>query len=153
MGIFDQMFGTAAATIDQAKQAQFEQLKQKYHSVLETLDQQGVRLQSLHIGDDGKLALIGAAPSEDAKNKVWDEIKRVDANYPDISADITVDSSLGQAATETYTVQPGDSLWRIAQHKLGDGNRYMEIFYANRDKMESPQSVIHPGDELNIPQA
>jgi hypothetical protein len=28
----------------------------------------------------------------------------------------------------------------------------MEIFYANRDKMDSPQSVIHPGDELNIPQ-
>jgi len=152
MGIFDQMFSATGAAVDQAKQSQFDQLKQKYHSALETLDQQGVRLQSLHIGDDGKLAVIGVAPSEDAKNKVWDEIKRIDENYSDLSADITVDTSLGQAATTTYTVQPGDSLWRIAQHHLGDGNRYMEIFYANRDKMESPQSVIHPGDELNIPQ-
>jgi nucleoid-associated protein YgaU len=153
MGIFDQMIGTAAATVDQAKQTQFDQLKQKYQTALDTLDQQGVRVQSLHVDENGKLALIAAAPSEDAKNKVWDEIKRVDENYQDLSADITVDESLGRAATETYKVQSGDSLWRIAQHKLGDGKRYMEIFYANRDKMESPQSVIHPGDELNIPQA
>src|SRR3954467_5553661 len=152
MGIFDQMIGTASATIDQAKQSQFDQLKQKYQTALDTLDREGVRLQNLHV-EENKLVLIGAAPSEDAKNKVWDEIKRVDENYQDLSADITVDESLGKAATETYTVQGGDSLWRIAQHKLGDGKRYMEIFYANRDKMDSPQSVIHPGDELNIPQA
>ena len=152
MGIFDQMLGTATASVDQAKQAQFDQLKQKYHSALETLDQQGIRLQNLHV-EDGKLVLIGAAPSEDAKNKVWDEIKKIDANYADISADITVDQSLGQGETETYTVQGGDSLWKIAQHKLGDGKRYKEIFYANRDKMDSPQSVIHPGDQLNVPKA
>jgi nucleoid-associated protein YgaU len=152
VGIFDQMIATTNATIDQAKQTQFDQIKQKYQTALDTLDQQGVRLQNLHV-EDGKLVLIGVAPSEDAKNKVWDEIKRVDENYADLSADITVDSSVGQAATETYKVQAGDSLWRIAQHKLGDGKRYMEIFYANRDKMDSPQSVIHPGDELNVPQA
>ncbi|HYJ45515.1 MAG TPA: LysM peptidoglycan-binding domain-containing protein [Pyrinomonadaceae bacterium] len=152
MGIFDQMIGAASSNIDQAKQDQFDQLKQKYHRALETLDQQGVRLQNLH-AEDGKLVVIGAAPSEDAKNKVWDAIKEIDANYQDIQADITVDQSLGQGETETYTVQGGDSLWKIAQHKLGNGNRYMEIFYANRDKMDSPQSVIHPGDQLNIPKA
>src|SRR5689334_114952 len=148
MGLFDQMFGTIAAGVDQGKQGQFDQLKQKYQTALDTLDQQGVRLQSLQV-QEGKLALIGVAPSEEAKNKVWDEIKRIDENYSDLSADITVDSSLGQGATTTYTVQAGDSLWRIAQHKLGDGKRYMEIFYANRDKLDSPQSVIHPGDQLN----
>jgi nucleoid-associated protein YgaU len=83
---------------------------------------------------------------------VWDQIKLVDPNYGDLSADISVDASQGQGATETYTVKGGDSLWRIAQNKLGDGNRYMEIFYANRDKLDTPNSVIHPGDELKIPQ-
>jgi nucleoid-associated protein YgaU len=108
-------------------------------------------VQNLHV-ENGKLVIIGVVPSEDAKNKVWDQIKAADANYGDLSADITVDDSQGHGGTETYTVKAGDSLWKIAQHKLGNGNRYMEIFYANRDKMDSPQSVIHPGDELNVPQ-
>jgi len=150
MGIFDQMFGTGVAKAGENAD-QFNQLKQKYENALNTLDQEGGRVQNLHV-EDGKLVVIAVVPSEDAKNKVWDKIKEADANYGDMSADITVDESQGQPATQTYTVQPGDSLWRIAQHHLGDGNRYMEIFYANRDKMQTPQSVIHPGDELNIPQ-
>lgn len=150
MGLFDKMFGTGAEAA-KGSEDQFSQLKQKYESALNTLDHEGGRVQNLHV-ENGKLVIIGVVPSEDAKNKVWDQIKAADANYSDLSADITVDDSKGQGSTETYTVQPGDSLWKIAQHKLGNGNRYMEIFYANRDKMSSPQSVIHPGDELNVPQ-
>jgi nucleoid-associated protein YgaU len=150
MGLFDQMFGAGAAAA-KTNVDQFGPLKDKYHSVLETLDQNGARVQNLHV-EDGKLVIIAVAPSEEAKNKAWDQIKAVDPNYNDLSADITVDDSQGQGEMETYTVKGGDSLWRIAENKLGNGNRYMEIFYANRDKMDSPQSVIHPGDELKIPQ-
>ena len=152
MGLFDQMFGAGAAA-SVGNEGQFNQLKQKYQTVLNTLDQQGGRVQSLHVEGD-KLVIVAVTPSEDAKNAVWDQIKLVDQNYGDLQADITVDDSQGKGGgeTETYTVKAGDSLWKIAQNKLGDGNRYMEIFYANRDKMDSPQSVIHPGDELNIPQ-
>ena len=151
MGIFDQMFGAGAAA-SVGNEGQFNQLKQKYQTVLNTLDQQGGRVQSLHV-ENGKLVIVAVTPSEDAKNAVWDQIKLVDQNYADVQADITVDESQGTGggATETYTVKGGDSLWKIAQNQLGDGNRYMEIFYANRDKLDSPQSVIHPGDELNIP--
>jgi nucleoid-associated protein YgaU len=147
---FDKMFGTGAAAA-KGKEDQFAQLKQKYQTVLNTLDQEGARLQNLHVEGD-KLVIRAVAPSEEAKNRAWDQIKLVDPNYGDLSADITVDESQGGGATEKYTVKAGDSLWRIAQNKLGDGNRYMEIFYANRDKMDTPNSVIHPGDELNIPQ-
>jgi nucleoid-associated protein YgaU len=150
MGLFDQMFGAGAAAA-KTNEDQFGPLKDKYHTVLETLDQNKGRVQNLHV-ENGKLVVIAVVPSEEAKNKVWDQIKAVDSNYGDLSADITVDDSNGQGATETYTVKGGDSLWRIAEHKLGNGNRYMEIFYANRDKLDSPQSVIHPGDELKVPQ-
>lgn len=149
MGLFDQMFGAGAAAA-KTNEDQFGPLKDKYHSVLETLDQNGARVQNLHV-ENGKLVIIAVAPNEEAKNKAWDQIKAVDPNYGDLSADITVDDSGGQGETETYTVKGGDSLWRIAENKLGNGNRYMEIFYANRDKMDSPQSVIHPGDELKVP--
>lgn len=152
MGLFDnfsQMFGTGAAAA-KPNEDKFGPLKQKYQSVLNTLDQEGARLHNLHVEGD-KLVIRASAPSEAAMNKAWDQIKLVDPNYSDLAADIWVDEQQ-QAKTETYKVKPGDSLWRIAQNKLGDGNRYMEIFYANRDKMDSPQSVIHPGDELNIPE-
>jgi nucleoid-associated protein YgaU len=152
MGLFDnfsQMFGTGAAAA-KGSEDKFGPLKQKYQSVLNTLDQEGARLHNLHVEGD-KLVVRATAPSEAAMNKVWDQIKLVDPNYSDLAADIKVEEQQ-QAKTETYTVKPGDSLWRIAQNKLGDGNRYMEIFYANRDKMDSPQSVIHPGDVLNVPE-
>ena len=153
MGLFDKiegMFGTGAAAA-KGTEDQFGPLKQKYQSVLNALDQEGAHVNNLHM-EGGKLKVVAVAPSEEAKNKVWDQIKLVDPNYGDLTAEISVDTKLGKGATEVYTVKPGDSLWRIAQNKLGNGNRYMEIFYANRDKMDSPQSVIHPGDELNIPQ-
>jgi nucleoid-associated protein YgaU len=153
MGLFDKiegMFGTGAAAA-KGTEDQFGPLKQKYQSVLNAIDQEKAHVNNLHM-EDGKLKVVAVAPSEDAKNRIWDQIKLVDPNYGDLTAEISVDSNLGKGATEVYTVKPGDSLWRIAQNKLGNGNRYMEIFYANRDKMDSPQSVIHPGDELNVPQ-
>jgi nucleoid-associated protein YgaU len=152
MGLFDnfnQMFGTGAAAA-KGNEDQFGQLKQKYQTVLNTIDQEGARVHNLHV-ENGKLLVRATATSEEAKNRIWDQIKLVDPNYGDLTADILVEEGEQQRETETYTVKAGDSLWRIAQNHLGDGNRYMEVFYANRDKMDSPQSVIHPGDELNLP--
>lgn len=151
MGLFDQAFGSGLAAgqaQDPNSEQQFNQSKDKYQSVLHKIEEQGVRLENLHM-QDGKLFIKGVAPSEDAMNKVWDQIKSVDADYSDLTAEIRVDPNAPE--TEEYEVKAGDSLWKIAQHQLGNGNEYMQIFYANRDKMDSPQSVIHPGDKLKIP--
>ena len=154
MGIFDKMFGSGATAAQQAPDAnkRFEDLKGKYQTVLNAMDQKGVRLQNLHVEND-KLFIRGVAPSEDVKNEVWDQIKLVDGSYGDLTADITVAESEQQDDVETYTVKGGDSLWKIAKNHYGDGNEYMKIFYANRDKMDTPESVIHPGDVLNLPKA
>ena len=56
----------------------------------------------------------------------------------------------GQAGAHTYTVQSGDTLWKIAEDNLGDGNRYGEIFDANRDILDSPDHIL-PGQELRLP--
>ncbi|HEX8494645.1 MAG TPA: LysM peptidoglycan-binding domain-containing protein [Pyrinomonadaceae bacterium] len=151
MGLFDQAFGSGvAAGQAQAPNSdqQFNQLKDKYQSVLRKIEEHEIRLENLHI-QDGKLFIRGVAPSEDAMNKVWDQIKEVDADYSDLTAELRVDPNAPE--TEEYEVKAGDSLWKIAQNKLGNGNEYMQIYYANRDKMDSPQSVIHPGDKLKIP--
>lgn len=68
MGLFDKMFGRGAEEAEQQQGAQqrFEQLKQKYQSVLNMADQQKIQFQNLHV-QDNKLFIRGVAPSEDAK--------------------------------------------------------------------------------------
>ena len=160
MGLFDKMFGRGAADAEQQQGAQqrFEQLKQKYQSVLNMADQQKIQFQNLHV-QDNKLFIRGVAPSEDAKNKFWDQIKLVNPNTDDITADISVDSSraMGAAAGggsgqggQTYTVKSGDNLSKISKQFYGDANEYMRIFYANRDKLNDPDR-IQVGQQLTIP--
>jgi len=50
----------------------------------------------------------------------------------------------------TYTVKAGDTLSKISEEFYGDADRHEDIFYANRDKIENPDS-IEPGMELTIP--
>jgi nucleoid-associated protein YgaU len=142
---------------------QLERLKKKYQPALNAIQQHGVRLQHVHI-QNGKLFIQGEAPSNEAKNRVWDAIKSVDPSYSDLTADITVNTSLAppQAAPtasagggqsggqQRYTVQAGDTLSRIAQRFYGDANQYRRIFDANRDQLQDPD-LIKPGQELKIP--
>ncbi|HEY0404424.1 MAG TPA: LysM peptidoglycan-binding domain-containing protein [Pyrinomonadaceae bacterium] len=153
MGLFDQAFGSGVAAgagqaQDPNNDQQFNQLKDKYQSVLHKVESEQVRLENLHM-QDGKLFIKGVAPSEEAMNHVWDQVKSIDADYSDVTLELRVDPNAPE--TEEYEVKAGDSLWKIAQQHLGNGNEYMQIFYANRDKMDSPQSVIHPGDKLKLP--
>ncbi len=137
----------------------FEELKQKYAGALAAVKEQGVVLSHLHVQDD-KLFMQGAAPSEDAKNAVWNAIKAANPAYDDITADLTIDSSLPQPAppapaapdNQTYTVQPGDSLSKIAQNFYGHANQYMKIFEANKDQLDDPNK-IQVGQVLVIPPA
>ena len=160
MGLFDKMFGRGASEAQQQPKAEqrFNELKQKYQSVLNAADQQHIQFQTLHV-QDNKLFIKGIAPSEDAKSKFWDQIKLVNPNADDITADISVDTSrsMGAAAGggggqggETYTVKSGDNLSKISKQFYGDANEYMRIFYANRDKLRDPD-MIQVGQQLTIP--
>jgi hypothetical protein len=136
----------------------FEELKRKYKPVLDFVQgQKGVKVHHLHVAGD-KLLLRASAGSEQIKNAIWDQIKKVDPKYPDIGVEITIDPSLaapsaatkagagpGAAASEqSYTVRPGDTLSKIAKQYYGDSNAYMTIFEANRDQIKDPD-LIRPG--------
>jgi nucleoid-associated protein YgaU len=143
--------------------ASFEELKTKYQSVIRQVQAQGVQVANLHQQQDGKLFIKGTAPSQEAANKVWDEIKRVNPKMDDIVADFPVDSSMAAAPasaptssagsrTQMYTVKPGDTLSKISKQFYGNANEYMKIFNANKDKLKDPDHV-QVGQELKIPAA
>ncbi|MFW6679384.1 5'-nucleotidase C-terminal domain-containing protein [Lacrimispora sp. AGF001] len=54
------------------------------------------------------------------------------------------------AVSNTYTVQKGDSLSRIAKRELGSFDRWREIYNANRDKIKDP-NVLTLGSQLVVP--
>ncbi|MED5330254.1 MAG: LysM peptidoglycan-binding domain-containing protein [Planctomycetota bacterium] len=55
-------------------------------------------------------------------------------------------------AFETYVVQDGDSLQKIAREQLGDMSRRLELWELNRDVLEDPD-MIHPGTTLRLPKS
>lgn len=158
MGLFDKMFGRGAATAQQQPNAdqRFNELKQKYQTVLNAADQQGIMFQNLRVEDD-KLYLKATAPSDDVKNKIWEQIKLVDSNFSDITAEIEVADNRAQGAAvggrgsgQSYTVKPGDTLSKISKQFYGESDEFMRIFYANRDKLNDP-NMIQAGQQLVIP--
>ena len=155
MGLFDKKSADKGAAGVADPQQQLGALKQKYQSALTFIEQQGVRLQNVHV-ENGKLLIRGTAPSQEVKNRVWDQIKLVDASHSDVTADITVAPGQGgpagatAAPARTYTVKAGDTLSKISQQFYGSANQYQKIFEANRDKLSDPDK-IQPGQELKIP--
>lgn len=125
-----------------------DQLKAKYNSVVEYGKTRGVAWKNVHV-ENGKLLLRGSAPSDLIKNEVWDHIKKVDAAYADLTADITVDSSL-KVPEQYYVVASGDTLSKIAKNAYGDAGQYMKIFNANKDQLSDPDK-IKVGQKLVIP--
>ena len=139
MGLFDKMFGRGAASAQQDANAQkrFNELKGKYQSVLSLIEQQKVQLQNLHVQDQ-KLFIKGAAPSDSAKDAVWNQIKLV------MQAMITILQPTSRLTpvkhserqpevdrarlAKVYEVKSGDNLSKISKQFYGDPNEYMRIF-------------------------
>ncbi|TCP42396.1 LysM peptidoglycan-binding domain-containing protein [Rhodovulum marinum] len=54
------------------------------------------------------------------------------------------------AAARVITVQPGFTLWGIADRTYGSGFQYVKIFRANRDQIRDPD-LIYPGQVFDLP--
>ena len=125
-------------------------LQEKYQTLLELANQNGTSYE-LSEGD-GVLHINGTAPSEAAKQQLWDEYNRIDPDYR--AGDLMLNVSVGGAAAgggggHTYTVVSGDNLTKIGQKY---GVSWQQIFEANKDILNDPDK-IQPGQELKIPGA
>ena len=74
------------------------------------------------------------------------------ASAPDAPAAPQADPAPAPAAAPvTVTVQPGFTLWGIAQERYGDGVLYVQVFEANKDKIKDP-NLIYPGQVFSVPE-
>jgi LysM repeat protein len=133
-------------------------IRGKYDPAIKAAHQLGVRISKSEM-QGGKLLIQGEAPSDQVKNKVWDEVKKIDPGFRDLTLDLRVapGAAAGQggpagpaAAPRTYTVKKGDTLSKIAKELYGNANDYKKIFEANKDKLKDPDK-IQPGQVLTIP--
>ncbi|MGH7549449.1 MAG: LysM peptidoglycan-binding domain-containing protein [Gemmatimonadota bacterium] len=66
------------------------------------------------------------------------------------TADAAQKGAAPKAGVTTYTVEAGDSLWKISEKFYGDGNQWRRIYEANKGEIKDPD-VIHPGQTFTIP--
>jgi nucleoid-associated protein YgaU len=130
-------------------------LRDKYNHAIQTAKQ--MKFQGAADERDGKLHFHGTVNSQDEANQIWNALKTVPDWQKDVVADIKVNQPAAQQpaaaagnATETYTVQQGDTLSAIAKKLLGNANAYMDIYNANKDQLSDPDK-IKPGQVLKIP--
>ena len=74
------------------------------------------------------------------------------ADFSNVRSTVTSTEEIVNAPEQTYTVEKGDSLSRIAKQFYGKANAWPTIFEANRDQLDDPDR-IQPGQVLRIPQA
>jgi hypothetical protein len=116
----------------------------KYQSLIDIATQNGVN--NLQVAEqDGVLYITGSTPNGDVKQQIWDEYNRIDPDYR--SGDLVLNIEVEGGGYEEYTVEPGDSLSKIASQW---GTNWKQIWDANRDQLSDPNK-IYPGQKLKIP--
>jgi LysM repeat protein len=128
------------------------------------------------IGSDGKIRVSGEVDSGEQRDRIVGLLKGIPgvsgvineinvaaaapepAPEPGVEPEAeAVEPEAGPGGAETpaetgrtYTVESGDTLWKIAQNMYGDGSKYMKIFEANASLLDDPDKIF-PGQTLQIP--
>ncbi|MET0229741.1 MAG: LysM peptidoglycan-binding domain-containing protein [Rhodanobacteraceae bacterium] len=72
------------------------------------------------------------------------------ADFSNVQSGVASTAATVDPPSQTYTVNKGDTLSKIAREFYGSANRWHEIFDANRDQISNPD-LIKPGQVLKIP--
>jgi nucleoid-associated protein YgaU len=113
------------------------------HEVARQLDIKNFALSAA----GGRLVLSGAAQYQLQKDLLWRAIKEHDGWERDVVLDISVARS---DIRGLHTVAAGETLASIARAYLGRASREVDIFEANRDRLNDPDQIF-PGQQLVIP--
>ena len=108
-------------------------------------------VSDLKVDVQGETAVItGNADSKSAMEKVVLMVGNALGISNVEAAELTAPEEEKASETQYYEIQKGDSLWKIAQEFYGNGNKYPDIFEANKEVIKDPD-LIFPGQKIRIP--
>ena len=141
MGLFN-FIKEAGAKLFGGGQATPENVKQEVQN-------HGLNARDLNIEVQGdKVKVSGQAGTEEEAEKIALSIgNTIGVSQVDTSG---LQVQKPGAEAQMYTVQKGDTLWKIAEKFYGDGSKYPEIVKANSPPVKNPD-LIQPGWVLRIP--
>lgn len=84
-----------------------------------------------------------------------DVVSRIETPFQREEPEVVAQAIAAQTQVDAFqvamtTVQPGTTLWAIAQERFGSGILYVKVFEANRDRIRDPD-LIYPGQVFRIP--
>ena len=124
-------------------------LQEKYTELINTAKSVGVK--NLQVREQENVLYIdGQAPSQEAKQKIWDVYGKIDPNFrsADVVMNVAVSPITPAPAMKEYEVVKGDNLSKIGKRY---GVSWKEIYEANKNIISDPD-LIQPGWKLKIPQ-
>ena len=98
--------------------------------------------------DDGVVTLSGKAESSEALEKAILMAGNVKGVKKVVSEGVTAPPLTEDV--QYYEIKSGDTLWAIAKQYYGDGNKYPQIFEANREVIKDPDKIF-VGQKIRIP--
>ncbi|MEO1199916.1 MAG: peptidoglycan-binding protein LysM [Pseudomonadota bacterium] len=114
------------------------------------VEKHGLDVEGLDIKVDGdKVTVAGNAMTNEMREKVVLAVGNVEGVA---QVEETIEVKEGDAEAAFYTVEKGDTLWKISETHYGKGNggKYNVIFEANKPMLSHPDK-IYPGQVLRIP--
>lgn len=76
---------------------------------------------------------------------------RVESPFQRVSTNDVLAAGVITSETGRVVVQPGHTLWELAETTYGDGVKYVQIFHANRDTIRDA-NLIYPGQIFELPE-
>ncbi len=113
-------------------------------------EKHGLDLSGVEVKVEGdKVVLSGRALSTAEAEKIVVAMGNT-TGVASVENNLAVDKATPES--RSYTVQKGDTLWKIAEEMYGKGNgdEYETIFEANKPMLSHPDK-IYPGQVLRVP--
>ena len=122
--------------------------QQKAQALFHQVKGLGLKVEDFQVQyDDGVVTVTGTVASQAEKEKV---ILALGNTQGVAQVDDRMEVVEPEPEATFYTVQPGDTLSKIALAHYGDAMKYPVIFEANKPMLEHPDR-IYPGQVLRIP--
>lgn len=86
----------------------------------------------------------------DELNKAGDVVARVETPFKREEPEVLAAATKPETPVQAITVQPGATLWAIAQERYGNGTLYARVVAANADTIKDP-NLIYPGQVFTVP--